>query len=58
MRAVESLKICTLIGSFCQSIEIFGWKSTEELCLMTLKDWCKEEKLTIGSKNDSSSESS
>ena len=54
MRAVESLEICTLIGSFCpQSIQRFRWKSTEELCLMTLKSDPKfEEKLTLGSKYD------
>ena len=34
-------------------MQIFRWKSTEELCLMTLKSDAKfEEKLTLGSKNN------
>ena len=38
---------------FVQSIERFRWKSTEELCLMTLKSDTKfEEKLALGSKAD------
>ena len=38
---------------FVQSMQIFRRKSTEELCLMTLKSDVKfEEKLTLGSKND------
>ena len=33
--------------------DIFRWKNTEELCLMTLKSDTKfDEKLTLGSKND------
>ena len=33
--------------------DIFRWKNTEELCLMTLKSDTKfQEKLTLGSKND------
>ena len=40
-------------SSFVQSIQRFRWKSTEELCLITLKSDAKfEEKLTLGSKND------
>ena len=53
MQAVESLKICTLIRSFCPKHIKFRWKNTEELCSMTLKSDAKfEEKLTLGSKND------
>ena len=38
---------------FVQSIQRFRWKSTESLCLMTLKSGTKfEEKLNLGSKND------
>ena len=38
---------------FAQSIQIFRRKSTEELCLMTLKRDAKfEEKLTLGSKHE------
>ena len=41
------------LDPFVQSIQMFRWKSTEELCLMTLKSDAKfEEKLTVGSKND------
>ena len=53
MRAVESLKFALLWAHFVQSIWSFGWKSTEELCLITLKIDAKfEEKLTRGSKHD------
>ena len=38
---------------FVQSMQIFRLKSTEALCLMTLKIYPKfEEKLTLDSKND------
>ena len=41
------------LDPFVQSIQMFRWRSTEELCLMTLKSDAKfEEKLTVGSKND------
>ena len=51
MRAVESLKTSTLMGSFCQ--KHFRWKSTEQLCLMTLNsDASFAKKLTLGSKHD------
>ena len=53
MQAVESLKICTLIRSFCSKHIKFRWKNTEELCFLALKSDAKlKEKLTIGSKND------
>ena len=53
MRAVESLKIYTLIRSFCKKHIKFTPKSTEDLSLMTLKSDAKfEEKLALGSKND------
>ena len=46
-------KFALWLDPFVQSIQIFRWKSTEELCLMTLKSDAKfEEKLTLGSKND------
>ena len=52
MRAVDSLDICTLMGSFLQNMQRFRWKNTEELCLMTLKSEAKfEEKLILGYKN-------
>ena len=46
-------KLALWLDPFVQSIQIFRWKSTEELCLMKLKSDTKfEEKLTLGSKND------
>ena len=46
-------KFALWLALFVQSIESFRWKSTEELCLMTLKSDAKfEEKLTLGSQND------
>ena len=46
-------KLALWLDPFVQSIQIFRWKSTEELCLMKLKSDAKfEEKLTLGSKND------
>ena len=46
-------KFALWLDPFVQSIQIFRLKSTEELCLMTLKSDTKfEEKLTLGSKND------
>ena len=52
MQAVESLKICTLIRSFCPKyIKIY--KKYRRVSLMTLKSDAKfEEKLTLGSRND------
>ena len=48
MRAVKSLEFGTL-GSFCPK----QYRSTEELCLMTLKSNAKfEEKLSLSFKND------
>ena len=52
----EQLKVQKLalwLDPFVQSIQIFRWKSTEELCLMKLKSDAKfEEKLILDSKND------
>ena len=49
----QAWKFALWLDPFVQSIQIFRWKSTEELCLMTLKSDAKfEEKLTLGSKND------
>ena len=46
-------KLALWLDQFIQSIQIFKWKSTEELCLMKLKSDAKfEEKLTLGPKND------
>ena len=45
-------KLALWLDPFVQSIQIFRWKSTEELCLMKLKSDAKfEEKRTLGSKN-------
>ena len=53
MQAVESLKICTLIRSFCPKHIKFRGKNTKELCFLALKSDAKsKEKLTLGSKND------
>ena len=50
---VKIYQICTLIGSFCWKYMNFQLKSTEELCLMTLKSHTKfEEKLIRCFKND------
>ena len=47
MPAVEDLEICTLMGLFCpKDIKMFKWKSTEELCLITLKSDGKFEEKT------------
>ena len=53
MRAAESLKICTLMGSFWpKHIKIYV-KKYRRVSLMTLKSDVKfEEKLTLSSKND------
>ena len=49
----ESLKICTLMGSFEQSVLCLSQQITEELCVMTLKgDAIFKEKLTGDLKND------
>ena len=46
-------KFAIWMDPFVQSMQIFRWKSTEALCLMTLKIYPKfEEKLTLDSKND------
>ena len=37
MRAVASLKICTMMGSFCPKHKVLDEKVQKELCLMTLK---------------------
>ena len=48
-----SWKFALWRAPFVQTIKSFRWKSTEELCLMTLKSDAKfEEKLALGSKND------
>ena len=54
MRAVESLKICTLMCYFCRKYIMFELKkSPEELCAITLKNEAKsEEELTCALKND------
>ena len=46
-------KLTCGLATFVQSMQIFRWKSTEQLCLKTLRIDVKfEEKLTRGSKND------
>ena len=40
------------LDPFVRTTPIFRWKSTEALCLMTLKSDTKFEKLTLGLKND------
>ena len=53
MQADESLEICTLMDFFSPKQIRFRWKSTEELCLITLKNDAKfERNLTLRSKND------
>ena len=53
MQADESLKICTLIRSFCRKHMKFRWTNTEELCFLALNSDAKlKEKLFLGSKND------
>ena len=55
MQTVESLKICTLIGSFCRKHMKIEIKKYRRVSLMTLKSDIKfEEKLSLGSKNDMS----
>ena len=50
---VKFHQICTLTGSFCWKYIKFQLKSTEQLCLMTLKSDVKfEEKLICCFKND------
>ena len=50
---VQSLKFCTLMGSFCPNHVVSAKKCTEELSLMTLKSDPKfKEKLTFCLKND------
>ena len=46
-------KFALWLDPFAQSTRIFRWKSTEELCLMTLKNEAKfEKKLILSSTND------
>ena len=53
IRALKSLKNCTLIGSFCPKNIIFQLKISEELCVITLKvDANFKGKLTCGLKNN------
>ena len=53
MRADESLEICTLMDFFSRKQIRFRRKSTEELCLITLKNDAKfKRNLTLRSKND------
>ena len=55
MRAVASLKICTLMCSlfFLSSILCLSQKGTEELCVITLNNDAKfEQELTCAFKND------
>ena len=56
MQAVKSLKICTLIRSFCPKQILllkFRWKNIEELRFLALKNDAKlKGKLTLDSKND------
>ena len=53
MQTVESLKICTLIGSFCPKHMKIEMKKYRRVSLMTLKSDAKfGEKLSLGSKND------
>ena len=50
--AVESLKFCTLLSSFCPNKVKFQLKSTEELSLIALKSDGNKEKLTFSFKYD------
>ena len=53
MSTVESLKICTFMGSFCSEHNKVLEKKVQKICLITLKSDAKfEEKLALGSKND------
>ena len=54
IRALKSLKNCTLMDSFCRKhTTCFSYKILEELCVMTLKRDAKfKGKLTCGVKND------
>ena len=53
MWAVEGLKFCTLMGSFCPNYAQFQLKSAEELSLMTLKGNGEfKEKLSCSFKHD------
>ena len=42
-RALESLKIGTLMGFFCPKLNIYELKITGELCVMTMKNDAKIE---------------
>ena len=49
----QAWKFALWLDPFVQSIQIFRWKTTEALFLMTLESNTKfEKKLTLGSKND------
>ena len=53
IRAVESLKICTLVCSFCPKHIKIQIKKYRRISLMTLNSNAKfEEKLTLGSKSE------
>ena len=54
MQAVESLKICTMIGSFCSKHINFYIKKYRRVMFHDTEEWCKiwKKKLTLGSKND------
>ena len=52
-RALESVKIGTLMRSFCPKQKIMTLKFTEELCVMTMKNNAKfDEELTCHFKTD------
>ena len=54
MQAVESLKICTMIGSFCSKHINFYIKKYRRVMFHDTEEWCKiwKKQLTLGSKND------
>ena len=53
IRALKSLKNCTLMSSFCPKYIIFQLKISEKLCVIILKGDAKfKGKLTHGLKND------
>ena len=46
-RALESLKIGTLMGSYIESRKCMSLKFTEELCVMTVRNDAKFEEVLI-----------
>ena len=53
MREVTNLKMCTLMYYVCRKYIMFEPKSTEELCVITLKNDAKfEEEMSFALKND------